>query len=75
MENEQDRKSAADKLQIPEKWSSLDEIAEHLGISTDTIRIWIKKDTIPYYRVGRQFKFRISQIDEWVISRKSAEID
>jgi uncharacterized protein YjcR len=27
----------------PEKWSSLEEIAEHLGVSKDTIRAWIKK--------------------------------
>ena len=25
----------------PEKWSSLEEIAEHLGVSKDTIRNWI----------------------------------
>ena len=27
----------------PEKWSSLEEIAKHLGVSKDTIRNWIKK--------------------------------
>ena len=27
----------------PEKWSSLEEISEHLGVSKDTIRNWIKK--------------------------------
>ena len=26
-----------------EKWSSIEEIANHLGVSKDTIRIWIKK--------------------------------
>ena len=36
----------------PEKWSSLEEIAEHLGISKDTIRNWIKKDVIAYRRMG-----------------------
>lgn len=25
-----------------EKWSSLEEIAKHLGVSKDTIRNWIK---------------------------------
>ena len=32
----------------PEKWSSLEEIAAHLGVSMDTIRNWIKKDVIPH---------------------------
>jgi len=58
----------------PEKWSSLEEIAEHLGVSKDTIRNWIKKDVIPYRRIGKQYKFKISKVDAWVDSGKSAEI-
>ena len=59
----------------PEKWSSLEEIAEHIGVSKDTIRNWIKKSVIPYYRIGKQYKFKISEVDKWVESGKSAEID
>jgi len=59
----------------PEKWSSLEEIAKHLGVSKDTIRNWIRKDVIPYRRIGKQYKFRISEIDTWVESGKSAEIE
>lgn len=59
----------------PEKWSSLEDIAEHLGLSKDTIRNWIKKEVIPYHRVGKQYKFKISEVDAWVESGRSAEID
>ncbi len=59
----------------PEKWSSLEEIADHLGVSKDTIRNWIKKDVIPHRRIGKQYKFKISEVDAWVDSGKSAEID
>lgn len=31
-----------------ERWLSLEEIAKHVGCSKDTIRVWIKKGTIPY---------------------------
>ncbi len=62
-------------IKEPEKWSSLEEIAEHLGVSKDTIRNWIKKEVIPYRKVGKQYKFKISEIDSWVESGKSAEID
>ena len=55
-----------------EKWSSLEEIAEHLDRSKDTIRNCIKKEAIPYDRVGKQYKFKITEVDEWV---ESAEID
>jgi excisionase family DNA binding protein len=59
----------------PEKWSNLKDIAEHLGVSEDTIRIWIRKDAIPHYRLGKQYKFRISEIDAWIESGKSKEIE
>lgn len=59
----------------PEKWSSLEEIADHLGVSKDTIRIWIKKGAIPHRKIGKQYKFKISEIDTWVDSGKSAEIE
>jgi len=58
-----------------ERWMSLEEIAKHLGVSKDTIRIWIKKETIPYHKVGRKYKFRISEVDAWVESGQSADAD
>jgi excisionase family DNA binding protein len=58
----------------PEKWSSLDEIAKHLGVSKDTIRNWIKKDLIPHHRIGKQYKFRISEVDVWVESGKASDM-
>lgn len=59
----------------PEKWSNLEEIAEHLGVCKDTIRNWIKKGVIPYYKVGKQYKFKISEVDSWVESGKSAKFE
>jgi excisionase family DNA binding protein len=59
----------------PEKWVSLEEIAEHTGLSKDTIRNYIKRGVIPNYRIGKQYKFKISEIDAWVESGKSAEFD
>ena len=53
----------------------LEEIAAHLDVSKDTIRVWIKKGTIPYKKVGRQYKFRLSEVDEWVDSGQSADAD
>ena len=57
----------------PEKWVNLKEIAAHIGVSEDTIRLWIKKGTIPYSRAGKQYKFKISEIDEWLKSGQAAD--
>lgn len=58
-----------------ERWLSLEEISRHLGVSKDTIRAWIKKGNIPYHKVGRQYKFRRSEVDAWVESGESANAD
>ena len=54
---------------------AFEEISKHLGVSKDTIRGWIKKETIPYYKVGRQYKFKISEVDAWIHSGESADAD
>ena len=48
--------------EINEKWSSLEETAEYLGVTKDTIRSWIKKTDIPAHKVGRLWKFKFSAI-------------
>ena len=58
-----------------DRWVSLENIATHLDVSKDTIRAWIKKNTIPYHKVGRQYKFRVSEVDVWVESGESADAD
>jgi excisionase family DNA binding protein len=58
-----------------ERWYNLEEIASHLGVSKDTIRSYIKKGTIPFYKVGRQYKFKLSEVDAWVESGQSADAD
>ena len=57
-----------------EKWVNLEEIAEHMGLSKDTIRNYIKKQQIPYHKIGKQYKFKISEIDAWIEGGKSASI-
>ncbi len=58
-----------------EKWSNLKDVAAHIGVSKNTIRNWIKKDAIPYHRIGKQYKFRMSEVDAWVESGRSAMIE
>jgi excisionase family DNA binding protein len=57
-----------------EHWSTIDEVAEHLKVTKETIRAWIRENKIPNYKVGKQYRFKLSEIDEWIKSGKSAEI-
>ena len=49
-----------------EKWVNLEDIAEHLSVSKDTIRVWMKEGKLPVYRAGKRYKFKISEVDAWV---------
>ncbi|BDZ37634.1 helix-turn-helix domain-containing protein [Microbacterium suwonense] len=51
---------------MTEPWLSADEIASHLGVSKDTVYAWISTQNMPAHKVGRLWKFQVSEVDEWV---------
>jgi excisionase family DNA binding protein len=51
-----------------DRWFSVEEIAHYLGVSTDTVYIWMNKRGMPGHRVGRLWKFKTSEVDDWVKS-------
>jgi excisionase family DNA binding protein len=44
----------------------VDEVANHLGVAKDSVYRWIETKALPAHRVGRLWKFKLSEIDEWV---------
>ena len=57
----------------PERWYSLEEIAEHLGVSQDTIHRWIRMKDMPAHKAGKLWKFDVSEVNKWIKSGKAAE--
>lgn len=55
------------------RWLSVEETAEYLGVSKDTVYAWINKRNMPAHRIGRLWKFKSEEIDEWVRSGGAAE--
>ncbi|HYZ87197.1 MAG TPA: helix-turn-helix domain-containing protein [Bryobacteraceae bacterium] len=49
-----------------ERWSSADEVCAHLGVARETLYRWIAKKRMPAHRIGRRWKFKISEVDRWV---------
>jgi excisionase family DNA binding protein len=56
-----------------ERWYSLKEMTEHLGVSRETILIWISKRGMPASKVGRLWKFKKTEVDEWIKSGQAAD--
>jgi excisionase family DNA binding protein len=51
---------------MTDRWLSVEEIAEYLGVSKDTIYVWRAKKGMPAHRVGRFWKFKDQEVDAWV---------
>lgn len=49
-----------------EPWVSVDAVAAHLGVVKDTVYRWIEAKSLPAQRIGRLWKFKLSEVDDWV---------
>lgn len=58
-----------------ERWLSVDELAGYLGIKRDTVYKWIDRRGMPAHKVGRLWKFRREEIDQWVRSGAARGLD
>ena len=47
-------------------WASVDEVAKHLGVAKDSIYRWIENRGLPAHKIGRLWKFKLSEVDDWV---------
>lgn len=58
---------------MPERWCSTKEMCEYLGVGRDTLFAWISEKNMPASKVGRNWKFKTSEVDEWIKSGKAAD--
>lgn len=55
-----------------DRWLSVQEIATYLGVKSETVYTWIERKGMPAHRVGRLWKFKVSEVDGWVRSGTAA---
>ena len=58
---------------MEDRWLSVDEIAAYLGIKRDTVYKWIADKQMPAHKVGRLWKFRKEEVDDWVRQDNAAD--
>jgi excisionase family DNA binding protein len=59
-------------VEVSDRWLSMAEICQHLGVGKDTVYKWINDATMPAHRMGRLWKFRKIEVDAWVVAGKAA---
>jgi excisionase family DNA binding protein len=57
-----------------EPWASVDEVMVHLGVARDTVYRWIEAKRMPAHRIGRLWKFKLSEVDAWVRAGGADEV-
>lgn len=53
-----------------EKWVNIEDVAEHLSVTPDTVRTWVRSGKLPANKAGKRYKFRLSEIDKLVLEGK-----
>ena len=61
------------ELIMEDRWLSVDEIGDYLGIKRDTIYKWISEKGMPAHKIGRLWKFKKDEVDMWVREGRAGE--
>lgn len=69
------RRRKQENMQEQERWLSVEEIAAHLGVNRDTIYKWIERKQMPAHKLGKLWKFKATEVDEWIRQGKAGETD
>lgn len=60
-------------MAVKEPWVKVEEVAAHLGVSKDTVYRWIDERNLPAHKVGRLYRFKITEIDGWVTNSVASD--
>jgi excisionase family DNA binding protein len=57
-----------------EPWISLAEIAQHLGVHVESVRRWVKGNGMPAAKIGKVWRFKVSEVDRWAKAGSSRKV-
>ncbi|MDL2233774.1 helix-turn-helix domain-containing protein [Ruminococcaceae bacterium OttesenSCG-928-L11] len=56
-----------------EKWVDTKTVAEYLNINKQTVFAWIAQKNLPAVKVGKSWRFKLSEVDAWLRSGEASE--
>jgi len=51
-----------------ESWHTMEELTKYLQVSRESVLEWIAERGLPAHKLGRLWRFKYSEIDEWIRS-------
>ena len=52
-----------------ETYLSIEGLAKYLDVAEKTVRKWVLNREIPFRKIGKVIRFRLSEIEQWVEGR------
>ena len=49
-----------------ETYLTIEELASHLKLAVKTIRRWVLNREIPFHKIKKAIRFRLSEIERWI---------
>ncbi len=65
------QEAVVDKVRRMEKLMTLEEVADYLRLSKDTVYRMANTGKIPASKVGNQWRFRKEDVDQWLEKNKN----
>lgn len=59
---------------MPEEWLTLDEIAEELRVSVETVRRWIRTKQLKALSIGRGYRIKRKDFEDF-LRRRTIDIE
>ncbi|MGD0230077.1 MAG: excisionase family DNA-binding protein [Syntrophorhabdales bacterium] len=57
---------------MDELWD-VGKLSQYLGIKKSTLYALVERKEIPFYRIGRLARFKLSEINEWLLTKKQGK--
>jgi excisionase family DNA binding protein len=51
---------------LQKRFIGIKELSEYLDTPVGTLYVWICQKKIPYYKIGRNVKFDLEKIEDWL---------
>ena len=57
-----------------ETYMTIEELAAYLKMAEKTIRKWVFNRAIPFHKINKAVRFRLSEIEMWVDGKRNEEL-